>query len=184
MTSQNSWQISLGLLLNQARSNSGGQTRVAVMGIGNELRGDDAAGMLVARCLFREDTMMVIQAGQTPENATAELRGFAPQLILLVDAADMGEPPGTVRWIAKEDISGISASTHNLPLSMLGDYLMLEFNCPVALLGIQPASNDLGGPVSPEVLRAVDKIVTGITDEIFRTQFPSCASDGSILHMP
>lgn len=148
------------------------------MGIGNELRADDAAGMLVARRLLeqecvteKKDCIRVVQAEHAPENATWELRGFEPDLILLVDAADMGQSPGMIRWIEMEDIEGMSASTHSLPLSMLSRYLMLEFNCPVALLGIQPASNELGEPVSAEVLHAVDEVVDGLLDKICKTGF-------------
>ena len=165
MISPKSWQVSLDRLLSQARIDFGGLPRTAIMGIGNELRADDAAGMLVAGRLleaagaFDETLIRVIQAGQAPENSTWTLRGFAPHLILLVDAADMGEIAGTVRWIDLEDISGLSASTHSLPLSMLADYLTQEFDCQVALLGIQPATNDVGGHVSFEVLQAVDEIV-------------------------
>jgi hydrogenase 3 maturation protease len=169
MTSQKSWKVSLGLLLSQARINSGGRPRIAILGIGNELRADDAAGMLVVRrllkcdCAFDKASIRVIQAGQAPENSTWTLRGFEPHLILLVDAADMDEIAGTVHWIAMEDISGLSASTHSLPLSMLASYLNHEFDCQVALLGIQPASNDVGGPVSLEVLQAVEEIVTELS---------------------
>ena len=104
------------------------------MGIGNELRADDAAGILVVRQLlqydsaFEKDCVRIIQAGQAPENSTWILRGFEPHLILLIDAADMGDMPGTVHWIAMEDISGLSASTHSLPLSMLAAYLKQEFD--------------------------------------------------------
>ena len=38
----------------------------------------------------------------------------------------------------------MSASTHSLPLSILARYLILEINCTVTLLGIQPGSNDVG----------------------------------------
>ena len=139
------------------------------MGIGTELRADDAAGMLVVRrllkydCACNEALIRVIPAGPAPENSTWELRGFEPHLILLVDGAAMREIAGTVRWIAMEDISGLSASTHSLPLSILASYLTQEFDCQVALLGIQPASNDVGGPVSLEVLEAVEEIVTELS---------------------
>jgi hydrogenase 3 maturation protease len=169
MTSPKSWKVSLERLLSQARISPGGRTRIAVMGIGNDLRADDGAGTLVVRRLLKYDYafdkayIRVIQAGQAPENSTWILRGFDPHLILLIDAADMGEVPGTVHWIAMEDISGLSASTHSLPLSMLASYLEQEFDCQVALLGIQPASNAFGRPVSLEVLQAVDEIVSELS---------------------
>jgi Ni,Fe-hydrogenase maturation factor len=61
----------------------------------------------------------------------------------------------------------MSVSTHSLPLSMLARYLTLELHCMVALIGIQPKSNDVGEIVSTEVLQAVDVIV----DEICNTCF-------------
>lgn len=148
------------------------------MGIGNEMRADDAAGMLVARrlleyeCIRENERVRIIKAEHAPENATWELRGFESHLILLVDAASMDERPGTVRWIEMEDIDGMSASTHSLPLSMLARYLVLEFNCPVALLGIQPASNEFNDPLHPDVLQAVDSVVNEIIDAICGSEFP------------
>lgn len=148
------------------------------MGIGNEMRADDAAGMLVARrllkypCVGENERVRVILAEHAPENATWQLRGFAPHLVLLVDAASMDELPGAVRWIEMEDIEGMSASTHSLPLSMLARYLQLEFHCPVALIGIQPASIEFDNPLHPQVLQAIDAVVDEIVDNICGSEFP------------
>jgi len=54
----------------------------------------------------------------------------------------------------------MSASTHSLPLSMLANYLVLELNCQIAVLGIQPASIDVGEGIDPRVDRAVQQIVS------------------------
>ncbi len=137
-----------------------------MLGIGNELRGDDAAGLWVARGLnarpCSSESVYVIEAGASPENVTGELRSFGPQAVLLVDAAQMGLPPGAVRLLAMDDIEGLSASTHSLPLSMLAAYLVSELNCRVALFGIQPASDAFGWPVSTVVERAVDEMIREI----------------------
>jgi hydrogenase 3 maturation protease len=146
--------------------------RIAILGIGNTLRSDDAAGPLVARGLERSslarehDSFLIIDAGQAPENTTAELRRFAPPVVLLVDAAEMGEAPGTIRWIEMKEIDGMSASTHTMPLSLLSNYLILELGCEVKILGIQPFSTELGESVSREVLRAVDEVVQGCTESL------------------
>lgn len=135
------------------------------MGIGNTYRSDDAAGTLIARALIDSrliqdlEHILVMDAGHAAENMTSQLRHFAPDVVLLVDAAEMGQAPGTVQWIPIEDLDGMSASTHSMPLSMLAKYLTLELNCDVKLLGIQPQSNDVGEIVSLEVLQAVDDIV-------------------------
>lgn len=129
------------------------------------MRSDDAAGVLVARALLQRelaadtDRVLIIEAGQAPENRTGELRRFRPDVVLIIDSADMGETPGTVQWIPEESIDGMSASTHSLPLSMLTRYLKLELNCSVAVLGIQAVSNEVGESVSAEVLHSINEIV-------------------------
>jgi hydrogenase 3 maturation protease len=131
------------------------------VGVGNEQRRDDAAGVMIARRLASLSTgsFLILEAGHAPENATGSLRRFAPDSVLLVDAAEMGEPPGTVRWVEMEDISGMSASTHTLPLSMLAEYLRLELGCEVLLLGLQPASMDYGEGLGEAMAGAVEEIV-------------------------
>lgn len=159
---QNSWNQSLSLLLSRLTAELGRPPRAAILGIGNPFRCDDAAGILVARALHEllsdTDDLLIVEAGHAPENRTAELRRFAPDLVLFVDAADMGERTGAIQLIPEEFIDGMSASTHSLPLSMLSRYLTLELNCRVVLLGIQPGSNELGEVVHPEVVQAVNEI--------------------------
>jgi hydrogenase 3 maturation protease len=158
------WKTALSQLLQQPTSNSG-NLRIAILGVGNEMRSDDAAGILIARALSRKEcatyteSILIVEGGRAPENRTGELRSFAPDLVLIVDAADMGEKPGAIQFIPEGSIDGMSASTHSLPLSMLARYLVLDLHCTIKLLGIQPGSNDVGERVSPQVLQAVDEIV-------------------------
>lgn len=163
--SRPSWLNSLNQTLNRLNKPA---PRVAVLGVGHELHGDDAAGLMVARALIaREaglDRLLIIDAGPAPENTTGALRTFRPDLVLLVDAAQMNEPPGTVRLIAWQDTTGISASTHTLPLHMLALYLTIELACEVALIGLQPFANTLDAPLSPGIQQAVEDVVNGLAD--------------------
>ena len=140
--------------------------RVAIVGIGNELRGDDAAGVLVARELSQRMTkkverapFLIIESGPSPESCTGTLRRFAPDRVLLVDAAHMRETPGTVRYFASQDALGLSATTHALPLSVLAQYLAAEMGCRVALLGIQPAADSFLAELTLPVKDSVSLIV-------------------------
>ncbi|HMB25097.1 MAG: hydrogenase 3 maturation endopeptidase HyCI [Chloroflexota bacterium] len=163
------WRTALSLLLKQLTSEAGRSLRIAVLGIGNLMRSDDAAGMLVARALSQceaADNVLILEGGPAPENQTADLRKFAPDLVLLIDAADMGKATGAVDWISEDDIDGMSASTHSLPLSMLVKFLTLDLGCQVKLLGIQAASNEVGEVVSPEVLQAVEEVTAGLDEAI------------------
>ncbi|MRR29117.1 hydrogenase 3 maturation endopeptidase HyCI, partial [bacterium] len=62
-----------------------------MLGIGNELNGDDSAGNWVARKLGKrlkaQPNLLVMDCGTLPENASGPLRRFGPRLILLIDAA-------------------------------------------------------------------------------------------------
>jgi hydrogenase 3 maturation protease len=172
--SHNSWQASLQSLLNQQTAES----RIAIMGIGNTLRSDDAAGVLVARALATSRLLpnpkpvLVIDAGHAPENCTAQLRRYAPDVVLLIDAVEMGEAPGFIRWVEMDEIEGMSASTHSLPLSMLASYLNWELKCEVTLLGIQLKSNEVGETVSAEVTQAVAEIVREIGETLRTKHLP------------
>lgn len=154
------------------RLGSSNGSRVAIVGIGQELRGDDAAGVLVARALKSAlahiRSVLVIEGGQAPENQTGVLRRFEPDLVLLVDAAEMGAASGEVRWLTQSQIDGLSASTHTLPLSMIAQFLSAELNCEVTLIGIQPAQIILGTALSPAVQKAVDDLARRLAGTLIR----------------
>ncbi|MBI2333051.1 MAG: hydrogenase 3 maturation endopeptidase HyCI [Chloroflexi bacterium] len=136
------------------------------MGVGSDLRGDDSAGLMAVRALLEYKSianaphLLVLEGGPAPENHTGKIRAFQPELVLFIDAAHIGELPGTTQWIPLGDIDGMSASSHSLPLSMVANYLKLEIGCDVAVLGIQPEQNEVSGELSPLVHAAVDEIVT------------------------
>lgn len=137
--------------------------RVAVVGIGNELAGEDAVGMHVVRA-FRERAgarpdLLVLETGTAPENFTGPLRRFGPTVTILVDAADLGERPGAVAWADWQASDGLSASTHTLPPSVFGRYLVEAIGSRVLLLGIQPEALDFGQPLSPAVEAAIEPAV-------------------------
>jgi hydrogenase 3 maturation protease len=133
--------------------------RIAILGVGNELNGDDAAGVRVVRELAARlaatPGVLLIDGGTAPENFTGPLRRFRPDLVLEIDAADFNAAPGTTRWIDWRRADGLSASTHTLPPSVLARYLVCELGCEVALVGIQPADLTFGERMSPEVEKAV-----------------------------
>jgi hydrogenase 3 maturation protease len=161
-----SWQAALARMLKPSEKPQAVR-RIAIVGMGNELRGDDSAGLVVARALqvalAGNEHMLVIDAGPAPENHTGSLRHFKPDVTLFVDAAQMDEAPGVVKWLPWEETEGISASTHALPLYILAMYLVGELGCEAALLCIQPANNAVGAPLSQKVAEAVDDIVDVIT---------------------
>ncbi len=148
--------------------------RLAVLGVGHELYGDDAVGVWVAARLGElipaGERLLAVQGGPAPENFTGTLRRYGPDLVLLVDAALMEMEPGQTGWLNWQDTTGFSASTHTLPLHLLAGYLTAELKCEVALLGIQPAQCQVGEPLSPRVRQAAEGIARDICEILEKSE--------------
>jgi hydrogenase 3 maturation protease len=160
-----SWQRSLQAILTRLKKPER-PLRLAVLGIGHELYGDDAVGVWVAGRLGAlagaNSNLLAVMGGSAPENCTGTLRRFAPDLVLMVDAALMELEAGGTGWLDWQAAGGFSASTHTLPLQLLAGYLTAELQCEVALLGIQPGQTRVGAPLSPEVQQAAESVAKRI----------------------
>ncbi|HEX7485949.1 MAG TPA: hydrogenase 3 maturation endopeptidase HyCI [Vicinamibacterales bacterium] len=136
--------------------------RVAVLGVGNDMNGDDGAGVCVVRALAAAMAatpgVLLIDGGTAPENFTGPLRRFRPDLVVEIDAADQDQAAGTTAWIDWRDADGMSASTHTLPPSVLANFLSTDVGCRVALIGVQPATLEMGRGLSPAVATAVQQL--------------------------
>jgi len=143
-----------------------------VLGIGNRLGADDAAGPCLvdmvnhrqrqARTL-RWAEITAIDAGTAPESYTSVIRRHRPDLLILVDAADMGLAPGALRTIPPEKIRGLSFSTHSIPLSMFIPYAK-ELSRKVLLVGVQPERMDTGRRISRAVRTSVKELAEAILE--------------------
>jgi hydrogenase 3 maturation protease len=102
---------------------------------------------------------LLIEAGLAPENFTGTLRRFSPDLVVLIDAAEMALSAGEIACLDWSAAGGWSASTHTLPLNMLSSFLVSELECQVMVLGIQPVQMGMDQPLSQEVSQAVDEVV-------------------------
>jgi hydrogenase 3 maturation protease len=161
-----------GLLAN----NIAGARRLAVLGIGSELRGDDAAGMAVAESVrsslskSRGSLPVKIFAGGTaPENLTGEIRRFKPTHIIIVDSADFRKRPGSVFMFDADKVcDGVTFSTHKMPARILVDYLTGSFRCAVSIVCIQPKTIDFGKPMSLPVMSASRAVSSAIVEAIRR----------------
>jgi hydrogenase 3 maturation protease len=159
------------------------RARVAILGIGHELCGDDAAGLWLARKASEAvqalgghsqavDHLLVLEAGAAPENTCGALRRFRPDLVLLTDAAQLHEKPGMLRWLDWQVTGGISASTHTLPLHLFAAYLVSELQCEVALLGIQPEHTIPGQAMTPAVRQAAEAAAKIVVNSILKQDYP------------
>ncbi len=136
--------------------------RIALLGVGSELRGDDAVGIMVADSLARSCRSRKFKAflGHTaPENLTGEIRAFKPTHLVIVDAAEMGKKAGEAALIDLDNLSGITFSTHQLPIKVLADYLTKDVGCEISVIGVQPKQLKFDSPASKEIVSAARQLV-------------------------
>jgi hydrogenase 3 maturation protease len=138
-----------------------GMKRLAIVGIGNRLRGDDAVGVEVISRLRGKtgDNVLLIDAETTPEFFTDVISNFNPTHILFVDAARFNKEAGFRKLVKVEEIERLNLSTHSISLRTLTEYLKMKMNfqVSVALLGIQPKCLEFKEGLSVEARRAVDE---------------------------
>jgi hydrogenase 3 maturation protease len=161
------------LLKTRLRKILRGAEGIALLAVGSHLRGDDAAGLLVAEELRktwkgrRGSPRLAVFVGHTaPENLTGRIRKFNPTHVIVVDAADRGCRPGHVEVVDTDAAeAGASFSTHALPLGVLTGYLRDSIGCQVVVIGIQPATLEFGRAPSEPVVsaaRAVSRTLAAV----------------------
>lgn len=135
--------------------------KIAIMGIGSELRSDDSAGMYFIELLDdlkNRNDLLLIAGSTAPENFTGVIKDFSPDVLFIVDAAHMGLLPGETKPVPAEDICGVTFSTHMLPIPVMLKYLEVECDTEVLFIGIQPKSTEQGLIMSEEVKCGTKKL--------------------------
>ena len=148
--------------------------KVALLGIGSEICGDDAVGPLVLQYLKKNKPSLgnktrvkAFLGGTAPENITGEIKKFHPTHVVMVDAADMGLTPGGVAFIDPKRVAGVSFSTHRLPTTIIAEYLTYCISCEVIIIGVQPKSLEFGQSPSKEIDRTAQQLARVLL-EIFK----------------
>jgi len=128
-----------------------------LLGVGNELSADDGAGPAVAKKLRTARGWRAVDCGLALENATGIVIRERPDLLVVVDAARMGLPPGSTRRLPIEARDRMLASTHGLPLPFILDRLG-EAAREIVLIGIEPEDVRFGEEMSAVVADAVERL--------------------------
>jgi hydrogenase maturation protease len=132
-----------------------------VVGIGNDWRSDDGAGLEVARRVGG------LQLGGEPVGLLSVLGGAGE--VTIVDAVSSGAPPGTVHTFEAglEPLPAAlfgSSSTHALGVAEAIEIARSLGKLParVRVIGIEGAGFDYGCGLSPEVEAAVEACTRSI----------------------
>ena len=141
-----------------------GKGRLVILGVGNPLKGDDAAGLLCVEQITKRvpatvrPGVRIFRTYDVPENYTGKIRKFKPTRILIIDAALAGLKAGDIFILEKEKIAIEEISSHKIPLMVLISYLEQSIGCKVTVLGIQAKDLSFGAPVTPIVKTAVKTV--------------------------
>jgi hydrogenase maturation protease len=146
---------------------------ILLIGIGNELRGDDALGRLVARRFSNVPGVRVVEENGEGVDLIAAWAGA--QRVILVDAVESGLPPGTLHRFdataAPIPATLFRCSTHAFSVAEAVELARVLGELPPRLIlyGIEGRNFTAGSDLSPEVAGAIESAVEEIQREIQQT---------------
>ena len=148
-----------------------GQT--LILGIGNILLSDDGVGVHTVRFLqqtaqFPEE-VQVLDGGTKGLDLLQYLEGVSR--LILIDAIETGDPPGTLTRIAGEQVPSylqLKMSPHEigLPDMLFAARLRDIYPAEVVVWGMQPATTEVGMELSPPVQAQVELLADKVLDEL------------------
>ncbi len=156
------------------------RTPVLVLGIGNLLWADEGFGV---RCVEALHERYRLPAGvRLLDGGTQGLylvnEVCDAERLLVLDAIDFGDPPGTMRLVADEDVPRFAIakkmSMHQTGFQdvLAAAELMGKSPREVVLIGVQPAElEDFGGGLTPLLAAQLDAVVQAAVRQLERWGF-------------
>jgi len=145
---------------------------VALLCVGAELRGDDGVGMRIGRILDQASAahprLQVHYGSSAPENCTGPIRAQEPSHLIIIDAAHLGDQPGSISLLERQQITGISFCTHALPLNVIVDFIVSSNPQlkDVLLLGIQPQAMGFDEPLTPLIEAVAQSVAETLRESV------------------
>jgi len=130
--------------------------RVVILGIGNELRGDDAFGAHLAESLKGKIEARVFNCGPSLENYYNPVVKENPDVIILLDTVNFNASLGEIALFEKDDILKVGFSTHNISPKIFMELLEKSIKADIIMIGVKPKSTAFGEELSAEVIEAAD----------------------------
>ncbi len=133
---------------------------VALVGIGNPIRGDDGFGPTLVEVLKAGAVAAsLFDCGTAPENYILPILSSNPDTIILLDAADFGSPPGDIGIFEMSEVSNVGFSTHNSSPRLLADLFTTgDSTLNIFMVVMQPKNTSFGEGVSEEVKSGIERM--------------------------
>ena len=150
---------------------------ILIIGVGSELRGDDAVGVLVARHLGEQDLPGVTVIERSGEGSDLIAAWEGHERVIVIDAAQSGAEPGTIhRFEAHRE--RLPTNSLNFSSHVFGVVEAIEIarnlgQLPANLVvfGVEGENFNIGSGISMSVQHALDQVIRLILDEIERRHY-------------
>lgn len=149
-------------------------TQVLVVGCGNLLRGDDAAGPILVRILAGMDLpagVRLIDGGTAGMDIAFAMRGVPK--VIIVDASRVGVEPGTVHRVPGSELMDLTPPEGTLhsfrwdqALGFATWLLKDEYPDDITVYLVEGDSFEPGAALSPAVQASVERIAERIVDDV------------------
>ncbi len=147
--------------------------KILVLGIGNLVMSDDGVGVKVVQRLQREHhfppCVEIMDGGTLGLDLLPRLEGI--ERLIIVDAVETGEKPGTCVRLAGEELPialETKLSPHQMGLKDLLAVAELMGHSPreMVLIGVQPGSIEMDTELTADVEATVDILISNILNEL------------------
>jgi hydrogenase 3 maturation protease len=132
--------------------------RILFVGIGNVLRSDDGVGVYVCNKINKSPYIDTLIVEVSIENYIKKINDLDPDILVLVDCADLNRAPGYAELLPVEKIRDFTPGTHNISLKRVSEFFKMQ----VLVLGIQPGSVSIGENLTSQVKKSAGSIVKNI----------------------
>jgi hydrogenase maturation protease len=167
-TSTETWQVQLRDLLGLFSATK----KLALVGVGHPLRGDDYVGSYAIKVVMEEtegslpDGVYLFDAEDNVEAVITRLARLGLKYVIFIDACEMGLKGGEKRLVSVTETSYPFFTTHGIPLRVLAEQFLSASK--VWVLAIQPNRTEFGSSLSPEIQDAATSVSKFITTNLKR----------------
>lgn len=125
------------------------------VGIGNVLKCDDGIGVYISNRIVPGDDIYVLTVETSIENYIGKINSIDPDILILIDAVEMGASPGTAKTLSINQIQDMTFNTHSISLARFSDFFKME----IFIVGIQPEKIEFGENISYIVQDEADRLI-------------------------
>jgi hydrogenase maturation protease len=162
-----------------------------ILGLGNIICQDDGVGVLAVETLAQHygetPGVRILDGGTLGLSLLSHIQDS--ELVILVDAIEADEPPGTLIRLEGEEVEPAvryRLSVHQIGVADLLDGLRLLGAMPpkLILLGLVPVETSLGLGLTPAVKDGMPELIAAVVDEAASLGHPLLRGEPDVTALP